>query len=375
MESRAGCPRSPRARSSSSARTCSAPARSRRAAPTCGSRLSDEEHAHGVVAASAATTPRAWRSPRRCSASRRRSSCPRARRSRRRGDPGRYGAEVIFHGRYLEDALAEAKAFSERTGAVLIHPSTTSTSWPGRVRRASRSSSRSPTCARSWCRPAAGAAGRHRDRGQGAAARRPGDRGAGRRRGGVPGLAERRAPGAADLDEHDGRRDRGRPAGQVTFAAVRDHVDDIVTVSEESLSRAVLAVLERAKMLVEPAGAARGGRVLDAPDRRSRPRRSPCSPAATSTRCCSAGDPARHGRRRPLSQPAGLHPRPARWPRPAALTEVGAVVRTCSRSPTSGSRPPAPPRGAGAPPARDRGEPHAQQVVARLRERGYRVYE
>src|SRR6478735_1771760 len=33
-----------------------------------------------------------------------------------------YGAEVVFHGRYLEDALAEAHRFAERTGAVLIHP-------------------------------------------------------------------------------------------------------------------------------------------------------------------------------------------------------------------------------------------------------------
>ncbi len=58
--------------------------------------------------------------------------------------------------------------------------------------------------------------------------------------------------------------------GQITFAAVRDHVDEIVTVSEESLSRAVLAVLERAKMLVEPAGAAAVAALLDRGRRRSR---------------------------------------------------------------------------------------------------------
>jgi threonine dehydratase len=55
--------------------------------------------------------------------------------------------------------------------------------------------------------------------------------------------------------------------GQITFAAVRDHVDDIITVSEDSLARAVLAVLERAKMLVEPAGAAAVAAVLDDPRR------------------------------------------------------------------------------------------------------------
>ena len=75
--------------------------------------------------------------------------------------------------------------------------------------------------------------------------------------------------------------------GDITFAAVRDHVDEMRTVSEESLSRALLALVERAKMVVEPAGAAAVAALLDRPhdfpDRWSR-----CSPAATSTRCCSA---------------------------------------------------------------------------------------
>ena len=44
--------------------------------------------------------------------------------------------------------------------------------------------------------------------------------------------------------------------GEVPFALVRDLVDDMVTVGEEELSRALLFVLERAKLVVEPAGAA-----------------------------------------------------------------------------------------------------------------------
>jgi threonine dehydratase len=44
--------------------------------------------------------------------------------------------------------------------------------------------------------------------------------------------------------------------GDLTFAAVRDHVDEVVTVTEEEMSRALLALVERAKMVVEPAGAA-----------------------------------------------------------------------------------------------------------------------
>ena len=33
-----------------------------------------------------------------------------------------YGADVILHGTCVEDALGEALAFAERTGAVFIHP-------------------------------------------------------------------------------------------------------------------------------------------------------------------------------------------------------------------------------------------------------------
>lgn len=44
--------------------------------------------------------------------------------------------------------------------------------------------------------------------------------------------------------------------GDVTFPIVRDLVDSVETVREDELSRALLFLLERAKMVVEPAGAA-----------------------------------------------------------------------------------------------------------------------
>jgi threonine dehydratase len=53
--------------------------------------------------------------------------------------------------------------------------------------------------------------------------------------------------------------------GEIPFAQVRDHVDEIRVVSEESLSRALLALVERAKMVVEPAGAAAVATLLDEP--------------------------------------------------------------------------------------------------------------
>src|SRR5690606_13069650 len=55
--------------------------------------------------------------------------------------------------------------------------------------------------------------------------------------------------------------------GDVPFAAIRDHVDEIVTVDEESLSRAVLSTLERAKLVLEPAGAAAVAALLADPHR------------------------------------------------------------------------------------------------------------
>ena len=56
----------------------------------------------------------------------------------------------------------------------------------------------------------------------------------------------------------------GRP-GAVPFAIVADLVDEIVTVSEGEIARAVLMLLERAKLLVEPAGAAATAAVLARP--------------------------------------------------------------------------------------------------------------
>lgn len=57
----------------------------------------------------------------------------------------------------------------------------------------------------------------------------------------------------------------GRP-GDVPFELVRDYVDEVTTVSEDEISRAVLLLLERAKLVVEPAGAAAAAAVLARPD-------------------------------------------------------------------------------------------------------------
>jgi threonine dehydratase len=53
--------------------------------------------------------------------------------------------------------------------------------------------------------------------------------------------------------------------GDVPFGIVRDHVDSVDTVSEEGISRALLHLLERSKLVVEPAGGAAVARLLEDP--------------------------------------------------------------------------------------------------------------
>jgi threonine dehydratase len=53
--------------------------------------------------------------------------------------------------------------------------------------------------------------------------------------------------------------------GKLTYRMVHELVDDIVTVSEEALSQALLLCLERAKLVVEPAGVAPVAALMDRP--------------------------------------------------------------------------------------------------------------
>jgi len=62
----------------------------------------------------------------------------------------------------------------------------------------------------------------------------------------------------------------GRP-GDVTFAQVAALVDDITTVEEDALSRALLHCIERAKLVVEPAGAAGVAALMEHPHRFATP--------------------------------------------------------------------------------------------------------
>ena len=59
-----------------------------------------------------------------------------------------------------------------------------------------------------------------------------------------------------DARVHDRGGDRRQEAGELTRAIVEDRLDDIVTVTDEEISQAIVLLLERAKLVVEGAGAA-----------------------------------------------------------------------------------------------------------------------
>ena len=87
--------------------------------------------------------------------------------------------------------------------------------------------------------------------------------------------------------------------GDLPFAIIRELVDEVVTVTEDDIARALLVLLERAKQVVEPAGAVGVAAMLAGKVHADRARRSRCSPAATSTRCCCSAS-SRTGSRHPV---------------------------------------------------------------------------
>jgi threonine dehydratase len=183
-----------------------------------------------------------------------------------------YGAHVVFHGRYLEDALKEARAFQESTGAVLIHPFDNTEIVTGQGTVGLEILDQAPEV--ETVVVPCGGGGLLSGVAIAIKAKRPDVKVIGVQAEGAAAfppslLAGHPVPLSSMSTMADGIA-VGLP-GEVTFAAVRDLVDDIITVTETSLSRAVLATLERAKMVVEPAGAAAVAASLDDPDRFSSP--------------------------------------------------------------------------------------------------------
>jgi threonine dehydratase len=239
-----------------------------RGAYTRMSRLSDEEKARGVVAASAGNHAQGVALAAQALGIKATVFMPEGAPIPKEHATRGYGADVVFHGRYLEDALAEAREFEARTGAVLIHPFDNADVVAGQgtvgleiLEQAPEMETVVVPCGGGGLLSGVAVAVKatHPDvrvigvQAEGAAA--------------FPGSLEAGHP--VPLESMSTMADGiavGLP-GEVTFRAVRDLVDEIVTVSEASLSRAVLATLERAKMVVEPAGAAAVAAILDDPAR------------------------------------------------------------------------------------------------------------
>jgi threonine dehydratase len=177
-----------------------------------------------------------------------------------------YGAEVRFHGHAVDEALVAAQEFSDKTGAVFVHPFDHPHIVAGAGTVGLEILEQVPdvktvlvctggggllagiSVAIKGLRPDVRVVG---VQAEGAAAY-PASLSAGR-----PIALESMATMADGIAV-------GCP-GPVPFAIIDELVDDLRTVSEESLSKALLLCLERAKLVVEPAGAAAVAAVLDDP--------------------------------------------------------------------------------------------------------------
>jgi threonine dehydratase len=179
-----------------------------------------------------------------------------------------YGAEIRFVGTSIDDCLTAARAFEAETGAILIHPFDHRDIVAGQATTGLEIVEQCPQV-RTVVVPVGGggliagiALAMQRDmtpievvgvQAKGAAAY-PASLVAGEpvQLGKMATMADGIAVGLP---------------GQVPFEAIQRHVSEVRTVDENSLSKALLLILERAKLVVEPAGAAAVAAVLDEPKR------------------------------------------------------------------------------------------------------------
>jgi len=179
-----------------------------------------------------------------------------------------YGAEVVFEGQTVDDALVRAKSFAEETGAVLIHPFDHIDIVTGQGSCGLEIIEQSPDV--ETVLVPTGGGGLLAGIATAIKGLKPGVRVVGVQAEGAAAYPRSLAEGhPVALETMSTMADGiavGCP-GDVPFRAISEHVDDVVTVSEESLSRALLMLIERAKLVVEPAGAAAVAALMDHPDR------------------------------------------------------------------------------------------------------------
>jgi threonine dehydratase len=179
-----------------------------------------------------------------------------------------YGAEVHLVGAVLEDALVAAVEFAERTGAVFIHPFDHPDIVTGQGTVGLEILDQLPDVRTILV--ATGGGGLVGGIAAAVKAVRPEVRVVGvqaeQAASWPTSLAAGRPLPLPSMNTMADGIAVGQP-GEVTFAHVAKLVDDVITVSEEALSQALVLCLERAKLVVEPAGVAAVAAVLDNPGR------------------------------------------------------------------------------------------------------------
>jgi threonine dehydratase len=177
-----------------------------------------------------------------------------------------YGAQVRLEGSSVDEALTFARAFSDETGAVLIHPFDHADVIAGQGTVGLEILEQCPEVRTIVV--CTGGGGLVSGIAAAVKATRPDVEIVGAQARGAaafPGSlkAGKPVPLASMATMADGIA-VGCP-GDVTFAHVRDLVDRVVTVDDDALSRALLLSLERAKLVIEPAGAAGLAAVMEDP--------------------------------------------------------------------------------------------------------------
>jgi threonine dehydratase len=175
-----------------------------------------------------------------------------------------YGAEVRFEGDTVDEALRSARAYAEESGAVLVHPFDHPDIVLGQSTCGAEILEQCPEV-RTIVVPTGGG-GLLAGIAAAVKARRPDVHVVGVQAEGAaaypPSLREGRPTVLESMTTMADGIAIGRP-GDVPFGTVAELVDDVVTVSEDRLSWSLLMLLERAKLVVEPAGAAGVAAVLD----------------------------------------------------------------------------------------------------------------
>src|SRR4051794_38719461 len=177
-----------------------------------------------------------------------------------------YGAEVEFSGSTVDDALVAAQKFSDETGAVFIHPFDHPDIVAGQGTVGLEILEQAPEV--KTIVVSIGGGGLASGIAAAVKSVRPDVRLVGVQAAGAAAypaslVAGHPVPLESMATIADGIA-VGCP-GELTYRMIRELVDDVVTVSEESLSQALLLCLERAKLVVEPAGAAAVAALMDHP--------------------------------------------------------------------------------------------------------------